>query len=468
LSGIGGFGGAIMLYAAHEKKAAAINFNSPAPARATPDMFAGKPEANRLGPLSVGVPGVLRGLEAAVKQLGCAKWADVVAPAQALAEDGVVVASGWPNFLEQFAARWKQFPATAALFLPNGRPPRDGEKVRFPDLARSLSLIAREGADAFYEGELARKIASYLQAEGGLLTTEDLRRYQPIIAEPLRSTFRGHGLLTTPLPGGGASVLQCLRVLEQLPLPDTNDAEYTHLLIQTLKLIWRERLTLMADPACVDVPLARLLSDAHARELARQIVEDKIPNDFEDQPDWTFTTHVCAADTDGNLVSLTTTIGDSFGSFVSVPGTGIVLGHGLGRFSVKPGHPNCIAPGKLPLHNMSPLLICRDDAPWAVIGWTGGRKIPNVVAQAAVNLIHFRADITDALGAPMVHCEGNEPVSAERKLAPAMVEALAKRGHRLQLVDELAGYGAAIVRDPDTGALRGVSDPRRNGVALSC
>ena len=469
--GIGGYGGCMVAYVAHEKKAVSIHSNSPAPMKATPEMFVGKGDANRYGALAVGVPGVLRGLEAAVKKFGKKSWAEVVAPAQEAAERGVVVTTAMANTVKASAARMEKFPVTAAMFMPNGCLPQAGETIRFPDLANSLRLIARDGADIFYEGEIAQQIVDCVQSQGGLLTMEDMRRHQPALSQPLQATFHDATLFTPPLPAGGATVLQALRVLEHLPLPaqptPAENVEYLHLLIQTLKLVWRERLMLMGDPTFVDVPLQRLLSDEHATELARQILEDKVPKEFNPNDDTSCTTQVCAADADGNMVSLTHTHGEGFGSMLTAPGTGIVLGHGMSRFDITPGRANSVAPGKQPLHNMSPTLIFKEDNPWAVIGLPGGRRIPNVVLQMAVNLIHFGMTIADAIAAPRLHTEGSEPIQVENKMPQATIDALRGRGYELQLMHGVGGAASGIVRDAATHTLQGAADPRGQGMAVS-
>lgn len=490
--GIGGYGGCMVIYLAREKREVAINFNCVAPMKATPDMFFGQGDANRVGPLAVAVPGVLRGFEAAVTKFGKLKWSEVVAPAQQRAEEGVVVTTGLAAVIRNSAARMQRFPSTAAMFLPNHRPPQAGERLRFPELAQSLKLIAREGANVFYAGEIAQHIVGYLQSLGGLLTVEEFAKYQPTIGPPLSINLRsplhrgggrpGVGLHTPPLPGGGATALQILRVLERLPLPaptsSPESADYLHFVIEAMKLAWRERVTQLGDPAFVKVPLEKLLSEAHAKDLAQQVIDDKVPKDFKRDADESCTTHLCAADPEGNLVSLTHTHGESFGSLVTAPGTGIVLGHGMSRFDVTPGRANSVAPGKQPLHNMSPLLITSPPDPlsgeergrngWtAVLGVPGGPRIPNVVVQMTMQLLHFNANLAEAVAAPRVHCEIVEPVQVEKSMAAATIGALQQRGHEMRVVNQVGGLASGIVWDEKTRMMHGAADPRGAGVAVA-
>jgi gamma-glutamyltranspeptidase/glutathione hydrolase len=490
--GIGGYGGCMVIYWAREQKAVSLNFNSVAPMTATPEMFVGKGNANKLGALAVGVPATLRGLETAVKKFGKKSWAEVIAPAQEVAERGVVVSKAMANNVNSFAARMEKFPVTAAMLMPNQRPPLEGETVRLPELAQSLRLIARDGADVFYEGELAQRIVDYLQSQSGLLTMKDLQPYQPTLSQPLQTAFHDATLFTPPLPAGGASALQTLRVLERMPLPFQPTGGYFHYLIQTFKFIWRERLTLMGDPAFVDVPMQQMLSDERADEIAERVMSGIEPPSLQPDEDASCTTHVCAADAEGNWVSLTHTHGESFGSMVTVPGTGILLGHGMSRFEVTPGRANSVAPGKQPLHNMCPTFICKssdsshhrhserseescreilrsaqNDSGKAVLGLPGGRRIVNVIAQMVVNLIQFDMNVADAIAAPRLHCEGSEPIQVEDKMPQATIEALRQRMHDIQLVSGVGGSASGIVWDAATQRVEGAADPRGQGAAVS-
>ncbi|MCE9612637.1 MAG: gamma-glutamyltransferase family protein [Lentisphaerae bacterium] len=470
-AGIGGFAGAMMIYRADRGETVALKFDTIAPRQATPDMFVGKRDQHRAGALSVGVPGVLRGLEAAVRQFGCRPWAEAVAPAQRLASEGFDINRLSAGMIAAYREQLPDYPATAAMLMPRGRPPAPGERMRFPDLARTLERLAQQGADLFYAGDLGEQTVRFLQSQGGILSKEDLAEYQPEVGAPLTVSIGDYQYLTPTLPGGGITTLHMLRILDQLPKPSrsrpSEDPDYLHMMLLTMKLAWRDRLTHMADPACMPMPPEDFLSDAHLAEQARRVLSDDVPEDFDVPADFSCTSHVTTADAAGNLATLTYTHGFAYGSMVTIPGTGLILGHGMARFDGVPGRPNSVAPGKKALHNMVPLIVGRRGRPYAAIGWTGGRRIPNVVLQVLNNLIRFRLPLADALAEPNLHTEGANPIKAERAFPPATLDALRARGHVFERQDAAVGFGSAIVWDDARHTATAATDPRRDGVVAT-
>lgn len=467
-AGIGGFAGQMLVYLADRAETVAIRFDSVAPAAARADMFVGKRAQHRAGAMSVGVPGVLRGLETAVRRFGRLPWCRVVAPAHALAEDGFVISAVSASVIAAYQRTLADYPATASMLMPEGAPPPAGSRVRFPDLARSLRRIADEGADAFYRGELGERTVRHLREHGGTLAMADLAAYEAVVDAPLEMRIGPRRLLTPALPGGGLTVLQALQVLGHLPAPTAarpeDDPVYLHHRIQAMKLVWRDRLTYMADPVGMDRAPDTFLCDAYARELAGRILAGRVPEDYEVPADFTCTSHVTTSDRDGNLATLTYTHGFSYGSLVTPPGTGIILGHGMARFDGEPGRPNSVAPGKRPLHNMAPMVIMRDDRPHSILGWTGGRRIPNVVLHVVEGLYRFGLSPEAAMASPNLHTEGAEPTRFEPGVPEATLDALRRQGHRIAFQDSVVGFGALIIRDDATDAFRALTDPRRNGV----
>jgi len=467
-AGIGGFAGQMLVYLADRAETVAIRFDSVAPAAARADMFVGKREQHRAGAMSVGVPGVLRGLETAVLRFGRRPWRAVVAPALALAEDGFVLSVGSAGVIQGSQRLLSEHPETAAMLMPDGVPPAPGNRLRFPELARSLRRIGDEGADVFYRGELGAITVRHLREHGGTLGLEDLAAYEAVVDAPLAIRIGPHRFVTPALPGGGITVLQALQVLHHLPAPTAarpeDDPVYLHHRIQAMKLVWRDRLTHMADPAGMERAPEAFLADAYARELAGQILAGRVPEDFQVPADFTCTSHVTTADREGNLAALTYTHGFAYGSLVTPPGTGIILGHGMARFDGEPGRPNSVAPGKRPLHNMAPLVIMRDDGPYAILGWTGGRRIPNVVLHVVEGLCRFGLSPEDAMASPNLHTEGAEPTRMERGPSEATLDALRRQGHCIEFQDSVVGFGSLIVRDGASGRYNALTDPRRDGV----
>lgn len=466
-AGLLGFASSMLIYRASDRRTISIKADTVAPRRSTPGMFVGRRSEHRAGPLSVGIPGVLRGLECAVLQFGRSRWRDVVAPGMELASAGFTVSASTSGVMQRYRKELRGFPSAAAMLMPGGHVPRPRSQLRFPDLAASLSRIADEGADAFYRGDLGRQVVQHLRAGGGLLDESDLASYAPDIGSPVVAEIGGRQFATTALPGGGVTTLQLLRILDALPKPvaatPMEDPVYVHHLVQAMKLVWRDRLVHLADPAFMGEPPERFLDRAHTDAQAQRVLSGAVAEDFVVPADFSCTSHVSAADADGNLATVTFTHGFAYGSMVVAPGTGLILGHGMARFDGAPGKPNSVAPGKKALHNMAPLVIHAGDGRVVALGWTGGRRIPNVVAQVAENLVRFGMALEDALAAPNLHSEGAEPTTAERDYPASAVAALEQRGHRVMRLTGPIGFGSAIVLDVATREATGATDPRRVG-----
>jgi gamma-glutamyltranspeptidase/glutathione hydrolase len=441
-AGIGGYGGCLVASLAAHPAPVAIDFTSVAPAAAREDMYdvtsaeslAVAGEANIFGGRAVDVPGVVAGLVEAHRRFGRVALASVVAPAVAAAADGFPV-DDWLSLKvnEVLLPRAARFPDAVRLFSVDGRPPRPGETMRNPDLARVVERIGREGADAFYRGAIA-------------------------------ASYRGYVAYTPGLPTGGLTVLQMLRVLEGVPpVAAGGDAALAHALAEVAKVCWRERLLRYGDPRHVAVDASAEVADALVARLRDQAITGMAapaPGEIIAPDPVVGTAHLCAADAAGSVVSLTLTHGGSFGSLLCVPGTGIVLGHGLSRFDPRPGRANSIAPGKRPLHNMSPVVLYREGAPVLCLGGAGGRTIPNNVVHMLVRIIDLGDGLEEAMAAPRVHVETAEPVAVETG-GEAVAEGLRRLGHTVRMRPRF-GSLQGIALD-GRGVLRGVADPRRAG-----
>ena len=462
-AGIGGYGGHLVV-ARPDGRVFALDFNTTAPAAATPDMFAPSSKgvvagsADAYGWRSVGVPGVLAGLQFALDKFGTKGFAEVAQPAIRYAADGFSVPKELAAAFKSAAPRFAKDLGSSKLFLPNGKPPAEGDTHRNPDLAAMLSDLAAKGrVDDFYTGLTAQKIADAFRANGGLVTATDLAAYRAEEVSPVSSEWRGLRLWTPPPTAGGLTVLQSLATLKALNwnAMDPADPATTHARIEALRLAWADRLHLFGDPKATDVPADKLLSPAYAEAAAdrvRAAVKEKqaIPGGTDGRP-VNGTIHLNAVDATGLTAALTFTHGEGFGSGVTVDGLGLLLGHGLSRFDPRPGRPNSVAPGKRPLNNMCPTVGTRDGKPVLALGAFGGRRIPNTVFDVASYRLGQGRPLADAVNGPRVHTEGDLNLTMERTWPEAVVARMKEAGYTVA-----AGAGAnlsAIERDPATGAL---------------
>ncbi|MCZ6677493.1 MAG: gamma-glutamyltransferase family protein [Candidatus Poribacteria bacterium] len=481
-NGVAGYGGCMVVYLADRREVVAIDYNTVAPAAASDSMFtieltdtpAGYRVPGRVnvhGPLSVGVPGVVGGLCMALQEFGTMPLSEVLLPAIRSARYGFVPNRANRNGIVAQAERWQtEFPETARVFLKNGHPPKAGERLTNPDLARTLETIADGGASAFYCGDIGHKIVNFIQENGGCLTAGDLQNYRPRLVKPYEIRYRDCQLYTPPLGAGGLTTLQMLRLVEAYDVGNLPPAKRLHLLAETMKICWPERLGRFGDPDSVDINPAEEVADAlmtQLRNRLKQGLEAPQPGEIVAFEPISCTSHISTADIHGNLVALTQTHGGGFGSMVTVPGTGLLLGHGVARFDPRPGLANSIAPGKRPLHNMSPIIALQADRPFATYGIPGGRTIPNNQLSISVNLIDLQMSIQDALAAPRLHSEGAEPVAVEERAGEAVLAELRQLGHEIELRSDIGGPGHGIVLAVDATVQAGGTDPRGEGRVIS-
>ncbi len=473
-NGIAGYGTIINLYLADRNEILCIDANGKAPALARPDMFEivegpvfewprVRDHANFVGPLSVSVPGTVAGLGLAVERYGSRPWAELIAPAEHWARRGFpiypMIAQGILSWEEDL----RRYRGSRELLFPNDEPLREGELLVQRDLADLLRRLAKEGYRSFYEGEIAHHIAAYVSSEGGILQESDLNGYQPFVREPLRVPYRGTEVCTAPLPTGGPTVAEILRILSRFGLPEFGSAESVRLLAEVMVRAFRDRFRYLGDPDFVPVDLDGLLSDKHIDDLARDVPQIQ-PAPPIGPPGGT--AHYVAADQYGNIAAITQTHGMGFGSKMVVPGLGIFLGHGMSRFNPAPGFANSIAPGKRPLHNMAPTIILRNGKPWASIGTPGGRAVITCLAQVASNLVDRGMNVFEAIAAPRIHREDGLSLQIEAKLFERVGEQLAPFGYELKNVGGVAGpaHGVQLL---DDGSWMAATDPRGHGTAAA-
>ncbi|HEV2439021.1 MAG TPA: gamma-glutamyltransferase family protein [bacterium] len=451
-------------------------------------------QANIHGPRSIAIPGVPAGLALALKQLGTMPLAAVLGPAIALARDGFAV--DWTTTLQVAldAATLRHYDAAASLFMPDGLPivPSNTPAPRLlkqPDLARTLALLADEGPDAFYRGPVARRIVEDVRRAGGILDVEDFARYEARIAPALVSRAPGYEVALSSGPSGGATLAEIAGLIAASPLGRLghNTAPYLHLLIEATHAAFEDRLRLLSDEGGWDA----LTSDAHlsarraaigeraaapagtggaslARAASSGAPGGPAPDGTGADP--TSTTHLCAADAAGTMVSLTQTLLSRFGSRVLVPGAGVLMNNGMMWFDPEPGHRNSAAPGRRPLANMTPAVVGVEGRPVLAVGASGGRRIINAVLQLVLNHMEFRMDAQAAIDAPRMDASGDE-VIVDARIPAAVRDDLARRGHRVAAAEEsmtprFFASPVAVARDPSTGALTGGADPYHPAAAI--
>ena len=399
-------------------------------------------DANVYGHRSVAVPGSVAGLALALERFGTMTLADVIAPAVRLARDGFIAdwyqALNTAKYLEEISA----FPETARIHLRNGRsvyrPPsmEPGDRVKNPDLAASMALIARDGPDAFYRGALAQAIHNDMAANGGLVTKDDLAAYRPRVLAPLRGRYRDLDLAFSPGATGGVTALEILNILEQFG-PSAcgfGSAAGLHVRAEAVRRAFADRFEHLGDPAMVDAPFDRLTTKDHAREVARDIRRGGSAGAAGRRraasPTHDCTTHISVVDENRNMVSLTHTAVSLWGSRVVVSGTGILLNIGMIWFDPEPGKPNSIAPGKRGMVNMVPVLGFKKGKPFLALGAPGGRKIVAAIPQVLANLVDSKGSLQAAIDAPRLHHEG-AGLEIDDRVGEKNLEGLRKRGHKV-------------------------------------
>jgi gamma-glutamyltranspeptidase / glutathione hydrolase len=458
MSGVGGRG-YMLIHAPHTGISVAIDGHERAPRASTPDMFvptdsrahitagwgpltpvAG--DANATGHLAVAVPGVVAALAIAHRRYGRLAWAAVLEPAIALAAEGFEVTVPLAVLIARQRSKLARFAATAAVFLPSGYAPAAGDRLIQSDLAATLRSIAERGAAEFYTGAIARAIGAEMARAGGRLSERDLAEFAAREWEqPLRGTYNEHIVLTLPESTGGITLLQILNLLEGYPLQslDPCGSEYLHLLLESMRVAFTDRLNVVDDPASGAVPWQGLASKGFADERRQSIRRDAASTGVQPGDAWPFnadrdTTHFCVVDGDGAMVSMTQSIIDAFGSGVVVPGTGILLNSAMHNFNPVPGRVGSIAPWKRSAHYGTPTIVLRPDGqPLLAMGGAGGTKITTGVAQVLVSVVDHGLGIQQAIEVPRVHNEGG-PSQVDARLNADVRDRLAAMGHNVEVV----------------------------------
>jgi gamma-glutamyltranspeptidase / glutathione hydrolase len=476
-SSLGGNGFAT-IYVARTREVRTLNYFGTAPKASRPELFT-REKLNE-GILASPVPSNLRGYEELLKMYGTKSLAEVLEPAIELAEKGYVVDRSFARQLARAADGFRKYPTTSRAYLPGGRAPSEGSVFRQPDYARTLKQVAAKGAEDFYSGDLARRIAAFYKTEGGILGLEDLRDYKARWVDPISITYRGYTIFTQPPNSSAVAMLAELNIMEGFDNAALghNSAPYLHRFMEAMRLALADRNKFVADTDAVAVPIERLLAKPYAAARRQTIDPQRAapvinPGDIASTPDGD-TTHLTVVDRDGNMAALTQTLGGSWGSSVVVGDTGLFFSNQMRHMHLEPDSPSKIRGGIRPRSNQSPTVVLKDGQPFMALGSPGGDGIWQRVAQVIVNVLDFNMNIQEAIAAPRVGYGGPQETGTaikpiwrvENRVSQSVVRQLEAMGHEIRLVPSEGGAVNGIVRDPTTGALTGGADPRGRSYAI--
>ena len=449
-------------------------------------------EANAYGALSVATPGMVRGMAVALERFGTLGLADTLAPAIQFAEEGLPVDWYQGMLIASQQAVLRRDEETARIFLADGLPPAPlfgsavSPRIKQPDLGRTLRRVAEYGADAFYRGEVAERMVAHVQSLGGILTLDDLARYQPTVVDPLVIGYRDVELVLLPFQAGGTHVGEAFAILNGFDLAETghNTASSLHVIAESSRRATADRAAYVGDPDFVSIDWARLTSSEYAAERRAEIDLRRASRPgpgagIAREPAVSVgagalgadgcTTHLSVVDGDGNMVSITQTLTLIFGSVVTVPGTGVLLNDSMNLFDPRPGGPNAVGSGKRPASNMAHVIAVRDGVPVLAVGAPGGRLILDTCLQMTLDVVDYGLDIQAACAAPLIDCSGPE-LLADDRLPAATLRGLRERGHAVHDVPVsfsprqfASPTGVAV--DADTGLRFGGADPFGIGIA---
>ena len=468
-TGIGGDG--FMLYAPKGgSKVIAYNGSGRAPQKATLDWYRaqGFDAVPTFGPHAVTVPGVVDTWCRVHADHGSRPFETLLAAAIRYAEEGYVVADRVAFDWQAAAARLAEVPNVDAVLLPGGKAPRAGEKMRDPRLAETLRRIAKHGRAGFYAGPVAEDIVGHLKSLGGLHEMDDFAAAAGEYVEPVSTTYRDVGVFQMPPNNQGITALLMLNILGGFDLGKLEplSAERLHLEIEAGRLAYRDRDALIADPKQVKVPIKGLLARDYADRLRALINRDRAMTDLPPPlMQGSDTVYLCVVDRDRNAVSMINSTYYSFGSGVVAPKSGVILQNRGSSFRLDPKHPNCIAPGKRPMHTIMPGMAVKDGHALMPFGVMGGDYQPFGHVHLLTNILDFGMDPQAALDCARVFADSGQ-VEAERGIPEAALRGLKERGHTVVEATEPLGGGQAIMIDPKGGTLTAGSDPRKDGCAL--
>ena len=479
-------GGGFMLIRFADGRSTFIDFRETAPLAATRNMYLDSKgnltEDSMVGWRAAGVPGTVRGLELAHRKYGHKSWAEVLNPAIELASQGYPVSYSMSTSIESRAKTLARFPESKRIFLNA----HYGDKLIQPELAATLTRIRDRGASDFYDGETAHKLAAAMAAHGGLITVEDLKKYQAEESQPLHGHYRGYEIVTAPPPSaGGVGLLQMLGRLEGSGYEKTGagSAASIHYATEVMRRAFADRSQYFGDPSVYPVPISKLLDPKYLAKRRAGIDPLHATPSSQIRPgnlniqEGTETTHFNVVDSEGNAVAMTYTLNDGFGSGVTVPGLGFLLNDTMDDFAAKPGtenlfhliqgEANAIQPGKRPVSSMTPTIVLRDGKLFLMLGAPGGSRIINGVLEVLLNMVDFHMNVQDAVDWPRFHHQWMpDMLYMEKGVSPDTVRILRGMGHKVSALEPISPVVARVEAILNQGGwLEGATDPRGNGKA---
>jgi len=478
-SGLGG-DGYMMVYDAATRKSVFIDYKATAPAAFTLSYYKSLKSPDQYTGNGVLVPGTIAGLYKANELYGSMPFGELLQPAIDYAEYGIPVTQHMADVYVDNYDLINNYPETARIFLKDGFPYAEGEIYKNPDFAQTLKLIAKDGPDAFYKGKIAEDIVSSVREVGGVMTMQDMANYSVSIREPVSTTYRGYNIVTCSPESCGVAILEALNMAETFDVSAMghNSADALHMWAEIFKMTGIDRRTFIGDPDFYDVsPALALASKSYARNRVKQIdMTEAALGGIAGKPerydtDGKHTTHASIIDKNGNMVAMTNTLSDYFGSTVTVKGRGFVLNNLSFNFStVSYSACNFPQPNKKVRSTKSPTFIFKPDGtPYATIGTPGAGRIVTTIPQLISNLIDFNMNIQDAINQPRVFQDRDGALFVEKGINPSTLRELENRGHIIRVRQELDMYfggaqGGLILTD---GSLEGGADPRRDGKSLA-
>jgi gamma-glutamyltranspeptidase/glutathione hydrolase len=475
-SGIGG-GGFMLLYMAREARFHALDFRERAPLGASPELYTeaarDNPGVSRAGALAVAVPGEVAGLAEALGALGRMKFSAVAEPAIRLARNGFRCSAHLARDIGRTAPLLANDRMLSRHLMGDaGQPPKPDERLQSHALGATLARLGDQPVEVFYRGPLAREIASFVKSRGGLLTVDDFAEYRPLWRDPLRGAYRGHEVVTLPLPASGATLLEMLAMVEADELREMghNSAACLAHIAEVMRQGFADR-AMLGDPAFAPNETSRMLLPGHVNEArARALARERSAPVA--KPRGRGTSSLCVVDKDRNIALLTTTINTEFGAKLMVPEWGILLNNSMDDFTVVPGMPNAarlaggaandIRGGKRPLSSIAPAILMRGGEPVLCLGGSGGPTIITGVFQTVANVLDFGLDPPSAVAVARIHAQGSpDLVLVESGIPEPTCRVLEEMGYRLRGVPALRMAISAVGLAPD--ALTGAADPRKGG-----
>jgi gamma-glutamyltranspeptidase / glutathione hydrolase len=474
-SGIGG--GGFLIVKAKDELPITIDYREKAPININPNEYyqdsTSFKKLTQSGSRSIGVPGVLAGMDLVLKKYGSMNLGEVLQPAIEIAESGYPVSKTMGELIFEKYDLISNFDKLSKTFLVDGFPPDEGSIITNTELAETYQRIGKNGIKEFYEGEIAFDIVNEINTHDSTFDLQDLKNFKAIFKNPIIGYYRGYKIISTAPPsGGGTHLIELLNIMENYDIEKMNHNffEHLHILTEAIKIIQNDKITYMADPDYVRVPIDKLISKNYAESISKLINLEKaetITPEFLNSNESGSTTHISAVDNYGNIIAITQSINLFFGSGLVAGNTGILLNNHLGNFDDTAGLANSIAPGKKPVSSIAPTLILKDGKPFLIFGTPGGSRIIGTMAQVIINMIDFKMNLTDAIESAKIHFE-KSTLHLEKRIEQSEIEKLKIAGHKVELHSEFDKYfgGVNAIMITDDGNFIGASDSRRGGTSL--